>query len=134
MLICGSMPPERLLFLSLLTSSCGFNERPAISPLINTMVPSSLTSFLTNSLIMSRSLLVSVITPKSARYFLRPMFTPSGVSSAHSLPQCVACKARASKCSCDADRGEITFLRCAMVLTWFVLSRRWQTPVLPPIH
>ena len=53
----------------------------------------------------------------SARFFLSPMFVPSGVSMGQSLPKCVLCSLRASKFSCVDESGLTT--RCR----WLIVSK-----------
>ena len=51
------------------------------------------------------------IVHNNERFFLKPMFVPSGVSIGHSLPRCVECNSRASKFSWLALNGLTTLCR-----------------------
>src|SRR3989344_4559716 len=70
----------------------------------------------------------------NARFFLRPIFVPSGVSIGHNLPRWVLCNARASKFSWLALNGETIRCKCDIDAVKFALSILCEIPFLPPTH
>ena len=60
----------------------------------------------------SSSLSSPEIVHSNERFFLNPMFVPSGVSMGHNLPKWVECSSLASKFSCDALNGLTTLCKC----------------------